>query len=121
METVPPCLQVLGVNRCARALYEWQVLGTGHLYGNWVGWRIAGDEIVTPHGDRISRAMVLRLGQELWLRDGGKKRRRPAALACAKALPSALPAPSEDGDPVGRSVEPRAARLRVGRRVKGTM
>lgn len=113
MDNVPPCLKALGMNRCARALYDWQVHGNGPLHGAWVGWRIAGDELITPMGDRISRAMVLRLGQELWFRGLGRKRRRPAALPCARAKPSALPTPSEaDGGPVGRAVAPLAGRLR---------
>jgi len=42
---------------------------------------------------------------------GGRRRRGPASLACARPAASALPAPLR-GDPVGRSVEPRAANSR---------
>jgi hypothetical protein len=106
MEKLPPCLQVLGMNRCVRALYDWQVRGNGTLNGAWAGWRIAGDELMSPHGDRLSRALVERLAYEVWLRGGGRKRRRPAAVGRTRArgAPSGLPAPSDDGGPVALAV-----------------
>ncbi len=113
MESVPPCLTVLGMNRCNRRLFDWEVHGNGPLHGSWTGWGISGDEIITPLGDRICRAMVLRLGQELWFRGAQRKRRRIAARPCARPAASALPAPSlEDGDPVGRAVAPLPGLLR---------
>ncbi len=101
MEKLPPCLQVLGMNRCVRALYEWEVRGNEPLNGAWAGWRIAGDELVSPDGVRLTLGMVKRLEYEVWLRGGLRKRRRPAAVGRTRArAPSGLPAPSGDGDPV---------------------
>lgn len=104
MEKLPPCLQVLGMNRCVRALYDWQVHGNGALNGAWVGWRIAGDELISPDGVRLTLGMVKRLEYEVWLRGGLRKRRRPAAVGRTRALPSGLPAPSDDGGPVALAV-----------------
>lgn len=112
MQNVPPCLAKIGLNPCAKALFDWQVIGNGPLHGRFTGWRIAGDELVTPLGDRLPLGLLLRLGQELWLQGGGRRRRGPASLACARPAASALPTPSGDGDPVGRSVEPRSAKSR---------
>ena len=51
-----PCHQIgTQPNRCATALYEWRVYGNGPLHGRWwAGWRIAGRELVSPDGQRIS-------------------------------------------------------------------
>lgn len=106
MEKHPPCLQVLGMNRCVRALYEWQVRGNGPLNGAWIGWRIAGDELVSPDGVRLTLGMIKRLEYEVWLRGGLRKRRRPADVGRTRAIkpPSGLPAPSDDGGPVALAV-----------------
>ncbi len=105
MENVPPCLAALGMNKCVRTLYNWQVHGNGSLAGAWVGWRIAGDELISPDGVRITLGMVKRLEYEVWLRGGLRKRRRPAAVGRTRALaPSGLPTPSEDGGPVALAV-----------------
>jgi hypothetical protein len=115
METAPPCLAAIGMNKCVRALYNWQVHGTGHLAGAWVGWRIAGDELISPDGVRLSLGMVRRLEYEVWLRGGMRKRRRPAAVGRTRAqAPSGLPAPSEDGDPVALAVAILGPPLRGG-------
>lgn len=51
-----PCHQIgQDMNRCAAALYEWRIYGNGPLHGRWwSGWRIAGRELVSPDGQRIS-------------------------------------------------------------------
>ena len=104
MEKLPPCHAVLGMNKCVRALYDWQVHGIGTLAGAWTGWRIAGDELISPDGVRLTLGMVKRLEYEVWLRGGLRKRRRPASVGRTRALPSGLPSPSEDGGPVALAV-----------------
>lgn len=53
--TPPPCLSPgQAINPCAKARYAWEVLGHGHLPADWLGWRLAGGELISPDGDRIS-------------------------------------------------------------------
>lgn len=108
----PRCVAAgLGVSPCLRGVYNWTVYGNGPLHGEWQGWRIAGRDLVAPGGRRISLGEI-----ESMLR--GKPRKatvlpfRPAAGACTQAMPSGLPAPSNDGDPVGPAGAVRAAPLR---------
>lgn len=108
----PRCVAAgLGVSPCLRSVYNWNVYGNGPLHGEWQGWRIAGRELVAPGGGRISIGEI-----EAMLRGRPRKGRvllfRPAAEACTPASPSGLPAPSNDGGPVGPAGAVRAAPLR---------
>lgn len=78
-----PCHQIgQQMNRCAAAVYDWRVYGNGPLHGRWwSGWRIAGRELVSPDGQRISPE---RLRGLLFLQDAQRR--------IAKAI-----APSEKG------------------------
>lgn len=48
-------------NPCARALHERVVYGTTPLHGPWRGWRIAGEQLVTPDRDRVTPEQLRRL------------------------------------------------------------
>lgn len=52
----PPCWPVGQPcpNPCAAALYDRTVYNRQHLSGPWTGWRMAGRELVSPDGDRIT-------------------------------------------------------------------
>lgn len=41
-------------NACAAALHDRIAHNLTPLYGPWTGWRMAGRELVSPDGDRIS-------------------------------------------------------------------
>lgn len=41
-------------NACAYQLYRRTVWNQTPLYGPWSGWRLAGQHLVSPHGDRIA-------------------------------------------------------------------
>jgi hypothetical protein len=50
----PPCAPERGaLNHCARQLYESRVIGNQDLHGHWNGWRIAGDTLRDPDGQRL--------------------------------------------------------------------
>jgi len=55
----PPCFARLGVTDCLRRQHDWIVSGNGPLFGQWTGWRIAGDQLVTPDQQRIRLGRVL--------------------------------------------------------------
>lgn len=65
-------------NPCAAAHYERQVYNRQHLGGPWTGWRMAGRELISPDGDRISpermRGILWRHAQEQ-RRDAARSRR----------------------------------------------
>lgn len=107
----PRCVAAgLGVSPCLRVVYNWTVYGNGPLHGEWQGWRIAGRDLVAPGGRRVSLGEI-----EAMLRErkrGQVVAIRPAAVACTRAAPSPLPAPSNDGGPVGAAGAVRAAPLR---------
>lgn len=108
----PRCVSAgLGVSPCLRSVYNWKVYGNGPLHGEWEGWRIAGRDLVAPGGRRISIGEI-----EAILRGRPRKANvvslRPAAGACTPAAPSGLPAPSNDGGPVGPAGAVRPAPLR---------
>lgn len=71
MTTIAPCHKTGKTpNRCAAARYEWHIYGNGPLYGRWwSGWRIAGRELVSPDGQRVSperlRGLLFRQDAEL--------------------------------------------------------
>lgn len=71
------------MNQCAAALHAFQVLGLGALGGDhWRGWRLAGRELVSPDGHRLS---ARRLAGLIW-RDAQEQRiaaRRQAAATAA--------------------------------------
>lgn len=52
----PPCWPVGQPcpNPCAAALYDRTVYNRQHLSGPWTGWRMAGRDLISPDGDRIS-------------------------------------------------------------------
>jgi hypothetical protein len=54
----PPCFESLGLTDCLRRQHDWIVYGNGPLFGAWTGWRIAGDELISPDRDRIRLARV---------------------------------------------------------------
>lgn len=54
----PPCLETLGVTGCLRRQHDWLIYGNGPLFGAWTGWRIAGDELISPDRRRIRLARV---------------------------------------------------------------
>lgn len=50
----PPCHQIgTKPNACAFARYDRVVYNTTPLYGEWIGWRMAGRELVAPNGVRF--------------------------------------------------------------------
>lgn len=55
----PPCFEALGLTDCLRRQHDWIVYGNGPLFGQWAGWRIAGDELVAPDRRRIRLARVV--------------------------------------------------------------
>ncbi len=114
MEKKLTCLESgNGMNRCAREVHDWHVHGTGPLYGAFAGWRIAGDELVSPNGDRMRARRLEWLMREEWQQRRGKKKKgkgvvvelRPSASGCTRAARSTLPAPPRASalgrDPVG--------------------
>lgn len=58
-------------NECAGSHYDRTVYNRQHLGGPWTGWRMAGRELVSPDGDRISAERMRGL---LW-REALDKRR----------------------------------------------
>lgn len=54
----PPCFESLGLTDCLRRQHDWIVYGNGALFGAWAGWRIAGDELISPDKDRIRLGRV---------------------------------------------------------------
>jgi len=116
--TAPPCLGILGVNPCQREHYRWTVTGSGPLFGEWTGWRIAHGEIVSPEGDRMRVTRLAWLMREQWLSRGVKHRGevvelRPAASVCTRPAGSTFPTPSlREGDPVRPAVAVRSTALR---------
>lgn len=70
--TRPPCWPVGQPcpNPCAAAHYDRTVYNRQHLSGPWTGWRMAGRELVSPDGDRITPE---RLRGLLW-RQASEKR-----------------------------------------------
>lgn len=63
-------------NTCAAALHDRTVHNLHSLYGPWLDWRMAGRDLVSPDGDRISPE---RLRGLLWRQAG------EARLASARA------------------------------------
>lgn len=117
---VPPCLTAgLGMNTCNRERYEWIVLGNGPLHGAFEGWRVSGDEIVSPDGDRMRLRRLRWLMREQWTarkrkRLGGVVVLRPATAGCTRALPSPLPSPPDGRGPVAGAGALRSPALRGG-------
>lgn len=70
-------------NECAAALHDRTVYNRQHLGGPWAGWRMAGRELVSPDGDRISpermRGLLWRAEIEA-RRDAARARARPVGL-----------------------------------------
>lgn len=54
--------------QCIRTAYDWTVSGNGPMFGDWDGWRVAGSDLVSPWGQRVSRAMIERFLMEARLR-----------------------------------------------------
>lgn len=52
-------------NPCANALYQRVVRNHTPLWGPWIGWRMAGQRLVSPHGEWIA---PYQLDRELWRR-----------------------------------------------------
>lgn len=52
---MPPCWKTGSPcpNQCAERLYERVVSNHTALHGPWAGWRMAGWQLVSPHGERI--------------------------------------------------------------------
>lgn len=93
----PPCWPVGQPcpNPCAAAHYERLIYNRQHLGGPWAGWRMAGRELVSPDGDRISpermRGLLWRQAHEK-RRDAAKSRRekrvgRGAVMNLSHRLP----------------------------------
>jgi hypothetical protein len=61
----PPCwpLERPCPNACAAAHYQRTIHNETPLHGPWAGWRLAGRDLVSPHGDRIPAHLLDRL---LW-------------------------------------------------------
>jgi len=55
----PPCIPTLGVTDCLRRQHDWLISGNGPLHGPWDGWRVTGDELVSPCGRRVRLLRVL--------------------------------------------------------------
>ena len=53
---IPPCWEpgTPCPNHCAEAHYNRVVLNHTQLHKDWEGWRMAGKELVSPKGERIS-------------------------------------------------------------------
>lgn len=66
-------------NPCAAALHDRVIHNLTPLHGPWDGWRMAGRELVSPDGDRISPE---RLRGILWRQQA--EARRDAAQARRK-------------------------------------
>lgn len=119
-QTLPPCLVAgLGMNPCNRERFNWEVLGNGPLHGAFEGWRVSGDEIVSPDGDRMRMRRLRWLMREQWTtrkrkRLGGVVVLRPAAGRCTRAVPSPLPSPPDGRGPVAGAGALRALPLRDG-------
>ncbi|MGJ4801771.1 DUF3653 domain-containing protein [Luteimonas sp. SDU82] len=69
-------------NACAAALHDRTVYNRQHLGGPWSGWRMAGRELVSPDGDRISPERMRGL---LW-RQQAEERRDAARAAREKRV-----------------------------------
>lgn len=57
-------------NRCAGDLHERVTRNHTTLHGPWAGWRMAGRDIVSPDGDRISPE---RLRGLIWRQEAEKR------------------------------------------------
>ncbi|TWT23617.1 hypothetical protein FQY83_03030 [Luteimonas marina] len=70
MNSLPPCWPKGQAcpNECAASLYEREIYNRAPMHGPWAGWRMAGRELVSPDGDRITperlRGLVWRLRAE---------------------------------------------------------
>ena len=62
-------------NSCAAAHYDRLIYNRTPLFGEWVGWRMAGRYLISPDGDRISPE---RLRGILWCESLGKRHGRAA-------------------------------------------
>lgn len=51
-----------------RSAYDWTVCGNGPMYGDWEGWSVRGSDLVSPWGQRVSRAMIERFLREAHIR-----------------------------------------------------
>ena len=71
-------------NACAYQLVERTVYNKTPLYGHWAGWRMAGQCLVSPDGDRISPE---RLRGILFAEASRKRLFRPASSALVVTLP----------------------------------
>jgi len=67
-------------NECAAADYQRRVLNQLELTGPWQGWRLAGRDLVSPDGQRISperlRGLIFRQSMDA-RRDRARARRQP--------------------------------------------
>ncbi|MDR2872071.1 MAG: phage protein [Xanthomonadaceae bacterium] len=59
-----------------------------HLYRDWSGWRLAGRDLISPHGERINRQ---RLEGLLWRADAqdirdAKRNRKKSKLSKIKVV-----------------------------------
>jgi hypothetical protein len=59
----PPCWQAGQPcpNNCAAQTYRRVIYNETPLYGAWTGWRMAGQRLVSPHGEWIARHTLDRL------------------------------------------------------------
>jgi len=53
---------------CIKLAYDWTVHGNGPMHGDWQGWSVRGADLVSPWGQRVSRAMIERFLMEARLR-----------------------------------------------------
>ncbi|WP_342315405.1 DUF3653 domain-containing protein [Lysobacter sp. FW306-1B-D06B] len=67
-------------NECAAADYQRRVLNQLELTGPWQGWRLAGRDLVSPDGQRISperlRGLIFRQSMDE-RRERARARRQP--------------------------------------------
>lgn len=92
-----------------RTTHDWTVYGSGPMFGEWQGWSVRGGDLVSPWGQRVSRAMIERFLREASIRGAklisrGVKGPSAPSVTRTRGLPDAdnvvpLRAPTEPEGP----------------------
>lgn len=73
------------MNDCARRLYQEKVLGHIDLAADWAGWKLRGQWLISPDGDRVNpqrlRGMLFREANERRHKAGLKSGQQGAVIA----------------------------------------
>lgn len=85
-------------NSCAQALYEREVNNHVQLAGQWQGWRLAGRDLVSPAGERISpeRMRGIMWRQQSEARLASARAKREAYEGISKNLVTIVRIPNAD-------------------------